>query len=255
MRIGICEWSAKTGGEDLFKRLQRVGLSGVQVSYETEGFSEKMERYLAWSAEYEITLTSVGANNFCGRALFDHSEDELVRVITDISRSAAKTEGKLFHIPAFGASHIHNDEELQATAKALQIACDTAAEYGVTVGAENALSLAENEWLMKAVDRPNLKLYFDTQNPETSPHHDATEQAAAFVVIIPEVHVKDCDETGRSVPLGTGTTRFADTLKALVEGGYDGWLLLENGYGDDNPEDEMKDDAARLNALLCGETA
>ncbi|MBO5797423.1 MAG: hypothetical protein J6R77_03635, partial [Clostridia bacterium] len=64
MRIGICEWSAMAGGEDLFRRLKDTGLLGVQVSYEN-GFVEKMERYVRWAEQYGVTLTSVGANVFC----------------------------------------------------------------------------------------------------------------------------------------------------------------------------------------------
>lgn len=230
MRVGICEWRAMAGGEALFRRLRRTGLAGVQVSYEAAGFAAKMERYTRWAADYGVTLTSIGANVFCERAVFAPENAAWVRdVAADICRGAALTEGRLFHVPAFGASYIRSEQELHQTATALQVICDVAAAQGMTVATENALSLAGNEWLLTAVSRPNLKLYFDTQNPQTA-HGDAAAQAAAFTACIPEVHVKDCDEHGVSVPLGTGVTGFDDTLAALLRGGYDGWLLLENAY-------------------------
>ena len=252
MRIGICEWSAMAGGEELFRRLQRTGLLGVQVSYETAGFVEKMERYVKWAEQYGVTLTSVGANVFCDRPFFLPENAEWVKeTVADVCRGAALTEAKLFHAPSFGASTVHTDEQRHQTAVALQLMCDVAAAYGVTVGTENALSLEENEQLLAAVNRPNLKMYFDTQNPETTSHPDAAAQATAFVSIIPEVHVKDCDETGRSVKLGTGVTGFETTLGNLIRGGYDGWLHLENGYDKfADPEAAMIEEREGLEAIL-----
>jgi sugar phosphate isomerase/epimerase len=244
MQVGICEWCAMAGGEELFRRLQRTGLNGVQVSYEATDFVPKMEQYARLAADYGVTLTSVGANIFCERAVFAPENAAWVRDVTaDICRGAALTEGRLFHVPAFGASYIRNEQELCQTVAALQSICDVAAAFDVTVAAENALPLAENERLLEAVNRPNLKLYFDTQNPQTA-HGDAAAQAAAFAARIPEVHVKDCNEHGVSVPLGTGVTGFDHTLATLLHGGYDGWLLLENAYNRAvDPDAAMRADA------------
>ena len=253
MRIGICEWCAMAGGEDLFARLRRAGLSGVQVSYETGAFSEKMERYARWAESYGVTLTSVGANVFCERPFFLPENADWVRAtVEDVCRGALLTEGKRFHAPSFGASTVRTAGEREQTAAALRLMCDTAAPFGVTVAAENALSLEENRWLLSVVDRPNFALYFDTQNPETAPGHDAAEQAAAFVARIPEVHIKDCAPDGRSVPLGQGHTRFRETLTALCRGGYDGWLLLENAYDrTPDPEAAMRADADTARDLVA----
>lgn len=256
MRYGICEWSALAEGEALFARLKQVGLAGVQVSYRPGDFVGRMERYAALAERFGITLTSVGANIFCERPIFDFGGEEILRQrVEEICRGALLTEGKLFHVPAFGASTVRTEEQFLATAGALRTVCDIAASFGVVPAAENPFSLEENRRLFRLVDRENLRMYFDTQNPQTTPHPDAPAQAAAFASLIPEVHVKDCDAAGRSVAPGSGTTRCADTLSALIGGGYNGWLLLENDYSRaPDPEASMAADLAVLKGLteeLC----
>lgn len=245
MQIGICEWCAGMGGEAMFQRLKRVGLCGVQVSYEPAAFADKMERYAAWAAEYGVSLVSVGANIFCERPLFrpEHAA-ELDAVVADIAAQAVHTENRLFHVPAFGAGEIHSAEELEQMTAGLRRVCDIAAEWKVTVASENALSLAENQRLLAEVDRPNFCIYYDGQNTELA-QGDAMEQAAAFAAASAEAHIKDCNATGRSVPLGQGVTRAADTLAALQRGGFDGWFLLENAF-EGVAEDEMRADMAWL---------
>ena len=180
---------------------------------------------------------------------------ELEAITEEICRGALLTEGKLFHVPAFGASTVKTEEQFRGTARGLRQVCDVAARFGVTPAAENPLSLEENRELFRQVGRQNLRMYFDTQNPQTTPHPDAPLQAAAFASLIPEVHVKDCDGAGRSAAPGRGVTRCADTLAALFRGGYRGWLLLENDYSRlPDPEEGMGADLAALKALteeLC----
>lgn len=252
MKVGICEWNAAAGGEAMFQRLQRVGLSGVQVSYEANGFLEKMQQYVEWGKQYGVTLTSVGANVFCEKPLFLPENEALLReVVADVARGATLTAGRLFHVPAFGASHLHSEADYRHMVTALQIACDVAAKWGVRAESENVLSVAENRQLIKDVARPNFGIYFDTQNSQMSEHHDAAAHATAFGADFFEVHVKDCAENGEPIHLGDGVSAAEETVTALMDGGFNGWFILENGYGGDTAEDAMKADIAWLRSVTC----
>lgn len=250
MPVGICEWSAGASGEALFARMGRAGLRGVQVEYQPEGFLPKMARYRDWAEKHGVVLTSVGLNLFCAEPLIAPDNAARLRAVTrEAAEGAAATANRLFHVPAFGASTLRGAQELAWMTAALQAACEEAAPFGVCVASENQLSLEENRRLLQAVNRPNFTIYFDSQNPQQTPHPDAAAQASALAGRLRETHVKDCDAAGRSCPLGQGVSGAEETMRALCCGGFDGWLLLENVYEGDGAEAAMAADRRWLETV------
>lgn len=113
---------------------------------------------------------------------------------------------------------------------------------GLTLALENEYTTNNNNVqrtleLMDAVGSPNLGLIFDPGNdvhePEGElPWPDAYDMARPRMV---HMHLKDPyrdKETGQvyTGPIGKGDTYVPETMAALVESGYDGYISLETHY-------------------------
>ena len=137
----------------------------------------------------------------------------------------------LIFLPSFRNGEIRDEPGLRRTAEAVRAACDLAADHGVFVATENTLGAADNVRLLAMVDRPNARVFLDTQNPALWGHDVAAYVAELWPWLADQVHVKD-GRDGRmgNAALGTGKAGFGATAAALVARGFAGSLISENEY-------------------------
>ena len=108
------------------------------------------------------------------------------------------------------------------------------------------MSAEENLRLIEEVGYQNLKIYMDTQNPYLNKGYSAPEMIRKLGDKICEVHVKDGKEGELSAALlGQGVTGFYDSVEALCDIGYQGFIHLENYY-DQAPMNCCDKDAIEL---------
>jgi sugar phosphate isomerase/epimerase len=121
-----------------------------------------------------------------------------------------------------------------------------AGKDGIIVAAENTLSVEATLDLFKRIDRPNLKLYFDTQNYYLSKGLDTPTLLETLMDYICQVHVKDGKNKDLSgALLGEGDTGFHRSMEVLKKHHYSGWIVLENYY-DQQPLSAKKADPSEL---------
>lgn len=118
------------------------------------------------------------------------------------------------------------DDVLAKIAKALRIACDRAAQAGLTLALENARAFYANTGgnqrrILDAVQRPNLKIIWDPANAFVAgedPYPDGYEAVKDSIV---DVHCKDArvldEQTGLTewAPIGGGGVAWQQQLQAL----------------------------------------
>lgn len=121
------------------------------------------------------------------------------------------------------------------TADALASAVDLAAEAGVRVGLEiewecAVATRAEAADVLDAMPDHGLGLVWDPGNEArltgTAPV-DGDDRVRDRVA---HVHVKDVDEHGEWIRVGSGLVDWRGELRRLADGGYDGLLSLETHY-------------------------
>ena len=85
--------------------------------------------------------------------------------------------------------------------------------------------------LLAIVDRPNARVFLDTQNPAQWGHDVPAYVDTLWPHLADQVHVKD-GRDGRmgNAALGDGEAGFIATAAALVAHGFDGMLISENDY-------------------------
>ncbi|WOO42507.1 sugar phosphate isomerase/epimerase family protein [Rubellicoccus peritrichatus] len=238
-QIGICIWSIPGSSDrEKIQLASTCGLDGVQLElggYE-EGFplskKERQQEAIALRDDLGILYPTLGLNVFCGHSATNQKDHDIIRRAIDCAlETALALDIKLLQCPSFFASEIKDEAGLENTAKIFQYACRQAADTPVLVSSENILQPDALSELVKAVDAPNFRIYFDTANPYWMAGMPAIPLLDAALPWLAEVHLKESKDDGSAAFLGEGDSDFFATFNHLMKANYAGWLVLENGYG------------------------
>lgn len=240
-KIGICQWSLPVDGPYGCKIAAELGLSGIQLdigSYK-KGFQLSktivQEGYLEEAEKYGISFPSIAITDLDNYSMV-HPGDSLEKeiAITAIRKAIEAAEAMhipLVMIPSFEANDIRSEDDFIRAVSVLRWACDYAGERGITISTENLLSTEEIIRLFQSVNRPNLKLFFDTQNHYLKKGFDIPEMLESLMPLICEIHVKDGkDGILSGALLGEGETKFFQSMEILKKYNYKGWIISENYY-------------------------
>lgn len=242
VKFGACEWALPGNGVGSVKLAKAVGLQGLQLgflSYE-RGFMLSQQwfrdHYMEEGARYGIEFPSMAVCEFDLYGMKNPPESEKGRIAHDIIgmavEAAADMKMKAVMMPSFVDGFIDTDQDLEHTARALQYACDLAADRGLIIASENLLTLERNAILFEKVNRPNLMGFYDSQNYRSNLGWEQVPMLEGlYDLLYPEIHVKDgVGASGSSRLLGEGDTDFYGTMRVLKAHNYEGWIHLENYY-------------------------
>lgn len=255
-KFGICEWAAPVQGPYIFQIAKELGLHGVEIA---QGDYERslptsnpwiQNAYVKQSRETGIEICAIAVNSIDNHPLTAPKGDPEHAIVSlcirEAIKAAAAMDIPIVQIPAFFQSDIRCETDFERLASQLRTACELAEVSGITIGTENALSAQENLRLLQVVGMPNLKVYFDTQNPQYMRGYSAPEMIYALQGKICEVHVKDGKREALSACLlGEGESDFFKSVRALKETNYEGYIVLENYY-DRPPMNRCDKDAFAL---------
>ncbi len=240
--FGICSWCLPSDQETACGMAAEIGLDGMEVDiglYEAGlplSLPENQQRLLAAASATGIEIPTIGANTLCKHGMSTPSKSEIVReVLAALVEAAAALDIRLLQLPSFIDGFITNEDELVLTAEHLKFVCRRAADSGLTVGTENAISTEDNLRLLEMVDEPNLRVYFDTSNPYWFGNMDTLSMIEPLSPLFCELHVKDeslapNEAKPHFVKLGTGGSSFHKAAAAILASEYEGWIHLENSY-------------------------
>jgi sugar phosphate isomerase/epimerase len=149
-------------------------------------------------------------------------------------------------IPNFVKSDIIGKQQFDEAVEAFKWACDVAGRHKITVALENTLSTTETLEMIKQVSRPNLKVYFDTQNYYLHKGYNSPKMLDELMEHVCQIHVKDGKGKDLSgALLGQGDTNFYGCIDVAKKHGYTRWIVSENYY-DRKPLSERNPDTAAL---------
>lgn len=268
-KIGICLWSLPIDGPYGCKLAANLGFDGVQLeigSYERDfplSKSSVQKAYFEIAQKHNISYPSIAirvTDNYCITESSETKEKKIVMKAIKKGIKAAKDMNiPLIMIPTFEKSDIKTDADFQKVIEAFKFACDYGMEYGITVTTENSLSVTKTVELFQKVDKPNFKLYFDTQNYYLNKGFSSPKLIKElFPYFCNQLHVKDGKNNELSgALLGEGDTDFYQSMKELDKQGYSGWFIIENYYDRkplssirEDPIDILKDDLNILKEIL-----
>jgi L-ribulose-5-phosphate 3-epimerase len=242
IRIGVCQWSLDRRGPDSLARAAALGFDAIHLDGGELVPGDWLpngpaiaEAYAAAAAGACVSIMAVAPGRLNQLGLTSPAGSERARSCEQsiaVAVSAAASLGApLIFLPSFADGEIRDESGLRRTAEAMQAACDLAADQGLSVATENTLGAADNLRLLAMVDRPNARVFLDTQNPALWGHDVAAYVDVLWPHLADQVHVKDGrDRLMGNAALGQGQSGFAATAKALAAHGFDGSLISENDY-------------------------
>lgn len=259
VKLGITEWSLPVEGPYGCKIAADVGFEGIQLdigSYERNFPKTKrcvQDAYLEAADKFGIKYTSIACNeldNFNMVAQKGFNERAIAfKTITSAIDAAAAMGIPMVMVQSFKASALETDQDFARAINVIRQASDYALDKGqITIGLENLLSVENLLRLIDDVGKPNVKIYFDTQNYYLSEKADVVSMVEPLIPHICEVHVKDgyeADIEPSGALLGKGDSGFFDTIAELRRCGYSGWLISENFY-DRGPVSKLSNDPKAL---------
>ena len=248
VKLGICNFCVPGGGAFAPETVKRYSLDGMSIEFgpwqqgNPLSMTELQDLYLDAQQRYMIEYPNIGVSD--GDTLPFHArrgswEDELFDRIGKGAIGAASRMGiGLVFFANFGPSLIRTEEDLINTVRRYRYFCDLAGEKGINIACENPNTVEEQKVLIEMVDRSNFSLFFDTCNHHAVAGYDGLKcLRELYPYYTSQMHIKDgVPGKNASRILGTGTSGFKDMIAVLKENKYEGWLILENKYA----EEEMR---------------
>jgi L-ribulose-5-phosphate 3-epimerase len=163
-------------------------------------------------------------------------------------------------VRAFSFWRVQNPEEVrEEVADVLSEATRRTESAGLMLGLENEHTCnistgAEAGWVLGRITSPSFGVIWDPGNEAmlgSKPFPDGYGHVRGRIA---HVHLKDVDEEGNWVRVGTGAIDYPGQLHALAEDGYAGALSLETHYevADGGLEEATRESVAALREL-CGQ--
>ncbi len=244
MQYGIVESALGPDRAARFALARELGFDGVELMFGAQEYEQLhlwtipgAARVRRLAAEAGVALPSVCATYFNRYGFV--SDDAAVRrqsldVLRRLCETAAEAGLRTILIPCFGAGEIRSGDATHHAriVEALAACADHAEARELILGLEATLPAQELIELVRQVDHPAVRVYFDVGNVVPA-GYDPAQELLALAPYLCQVHIKDRRRDGETVALGAGDVDFRAVAQALRTIRYDGWLVLETPSGQD----------------------
>ncbi len=248
VKFGVCEFSFPYWGPQALKMAHEAGFAGMQLadgggSMYSYPLNNRwiQDSYMENSAKYGIQLQSIHLytlvrQGFIRSSLNSPEGEECKESIRNGIIAASQMNIPVVMIEGMrmygAAQHKHVFDMYK-------YAVEVAEEYGVQVAMETDISLEDHFRFLDAFDG-KLRLCFDTHNPVmygTGYPPDMIRKLGKER--IDHFHMKESQpdregfvtkETAPIVLLGDGGTYFKESVQAIKDIGYEGWIISETFY-------------------------
>jgi len=267
--IGMCDWNLNLAASpDAIPKAKQVNLQGIQVSVATSPDNVPLrdpqvrEKYVELGKKHGIAFHSVAAGSILNKIPLASEPQSAVYVIDAVE--AAKALGAQNILIAFfgngdlrlkdaNGEMIKHEKNGFATfeldsrgvtrvVEALKQIVPRAEDAGVALGLENTLSAAQNLEIIDRIGSPIVQVYYDVGNSWGNGYDVPAEIKMLGNDRICEVHLKDWKTRMLGSPEGQVDMR--QCAEALVEIGYDKWLVLETSGRKDKFVEDTKTNVA-----------
>jgi sugar phosphate isomerase/epimerase len=249
-KVGVCDWTiGKTTDPASLEVAKRIGLDGVQVDF---GRADKdlplfdtdlQKRFLdeARSRNMEIASLAMGVlNNIPYKS--DPRADRWVRDGIDVAEAMGV---KVILLAFFGEGDLQNDEQgTDVVVKRLRRVAARAEEAGVTLAIESWLSAQQHIDIIRQVESPAVRVYYDVANSHKA-GYDIYREIRQLGKLICEFHAKDYDDL-----YGKGSIDFNRVREAMDDIRYRGWLVMEGTKMPLGVEESCRYDAKYLRTIF-----
>lgn len=248
IKFGVCEFGFPCWGPSAIRMAYEAGFEGIQLA--DCGGTDKsypltnkwiQEDYLNASQKYGITLQSIHLYTLVRQGYIRSSLRSQEGKIAMESIKKGIIAASEMNIPTvmIEGMRMYGAAQHQHVYEMYQYAVQVAEEYGVTIAMETDITLQQQIDFADQFDG-RLKYCFDTHNPVMYGTGYPPDMIRALgKERIDHFHMKESladeegfitKETAPIVLLGEGCTYFDESVQAIKEIGYEGWIISETFY-------------------------
>ncbi len=226
------DWQAE------FFNAQKVGISFVELLTEREFNNDNP----VWSADGRQKIKDVCAASereiysICIDYIIDHSlldDNDALENVLRVFAVAADLGCKVVIFPLLEKSNLDSSNSKQF-AEVLVLLSAEAVKHNLIICVESLMKSSDLAEFLERVNKDNVKAVFDTGNrvviSDGNELHDEILHLGGY---IEHVHIKDKNNSGENVILGTGLVDFRAVFSALRKINYQGPLNFETTRGRD----------------------
>ncbi|MCI6055685.1 sugar phosphate isomerase/epimerase family protein [Dysosmobacter sp.] len=258
-QFGVCEFSFPCWGPLALQMAHEAGYTGMQLADaggSTNAYPLNNKRvqdsYLEASAKYGIQLQSIHLYTLVRQNFIRYSQSspegqECMESIKNGIIAASE-----MHIPTvmIEGMRMYGAAQHQHVLDMYKYAVKVAGDYGVQIAMETDVTLENHFKFLDQFDG-KLKLCFDTHNPVMYGTGYPPDMIRALGKDrIDHFHMKESQpdaegfvtkETAPIVLLGQGGTFFKESVQAIKDIGYEGWIISETFYNRRNMNENGMD--------------
>lgn len=248
IKLGVCEFSFPYWGPQAIKMAHEAGFEGIQLadgggSMYAYPLNNKwiQDSYLEQSAKYGITLQSIHLYTLVRQGFIRSSLKSAEGKEGMESIKNGIIAAKEMQIPTvmIEGMRMYGAAQHQHVFDMYKYAVEVADAYGVQIAMETDITMEEHFKFLDAFDG-KLKLCFDTHNPVMYGTGYPPDMIRTLgKERIDHFHMKESmpdkegfvtKETAPIVLLGEGGTYFNESVQAIKDIGYEGWIISETFY-------------------------
>jgi len=229
-KVGACDWSlGKSADIAAFDLAKAIGLQGIQVNLGNVANDLHLRqpalqtKYLAASKSTGVKISSLAIgelNNVPYKS--DPRTEQWVADSIDVAQAFGV---KVILLAFFSKNDLRNDPAgIEEVIRRLKKVVPKAEKAGVTLGIESYLTAEEHLHIMREVNSPAIKVFYDFRNAADAGNDIFQELKTLGKENICELHMKE-----NRLLLSKGTIDWPKVATALREMGYrgDNWMQIE----------------------------
>lgn len=235
--------------EDEFPIAERLGFKKIEWvfdSLENPILDDKQHINIKLLSEkHQVTIGSICADFFMQHKLFSESSTEISKnliVLENLIDKSSLLGIDIIEIPLVDSSSLKSESDIQEFSKNLEKIIPLAEKKNIILSLETDLPPQKIKDLVENMSSNFVKVNYDIGN-STSLRYDMKEELALLKNLIANVHVKDRNFGGKSVPLGTGDANLELFLNTLADMGYNGDIIIQGARENEeqiSPEETYK---------------
>ena len=254
-KFGACDWSlGKALDPGALDLAVQIGLDGVEISAgdpaNTLAIADPALR-----AKYKEAMTRTGlVVSSVAMGLLNSAplaEDDRGPAWLNQTIDAAKDlNARVILLAFFGKGDLRKgrklkEDAMKVAAARIRDAAPHAKDAGVTLAIENTLSAADNLRLLEMVGDDSVRIYYDIGN-STYNGYDVPAEIRSLRGRIAQIHFKDGGKM-----LTEGRVDLNAAVKAIVDTGYNGWIVLETAMPSGDAEKDFRINLERAKAAFA----
>ena len=256
MKIGTLQNVIEQPLDSLFTTASQLGFDGVELDWSDPDWAQPGGRLAPdnrpairrAAAEAGVEIPSVAAH-FLSRGGITLEETEAfgLEIVRTGIRICADLGARYLLVPFFAAAEIKGISTVSRLVKNLQQLAPDAEAAGIVLAIEHTMPAELTAEVLDNVNSPNVGNYWDMGN-SMALGADPLEEIAHLGPRIARVHAKEYHQGGdppgsryalhfdglNRKPFGQGDVPVPAVLDALLQVGYDDYIVLETGKFDDS---------------------